>query len=128
MAFIENKQSSGKSREYLTASSTTIAKGSIVTFASGYVTPVTASITAGTPLALANEAVTTASGDHQKILCTLIDPTMEFLADCDIATAQAQVGGAYKFKDAVSVDNATAGGSARIIEILPNKKAIVKFY
>ena len=44
---------------------------------------------------------------------------MEFIADCDDATAQSQVGTAVKFKDAATVDNGTAGGNITIIGILP---------
>ena len=46
MAFIERIQSSGKSRVFLTASSTTIAKGDALVFSSGYLTPAAATDTA----------------------------------------------------------------------------------
>jgi hypothetical protein len=109
MAFLENKHSSGKSRTFLTASSTTIKKGDALTITSGYVTPVTASVTANSPIVIAEKDVTTASGEHLELECILVDPTLEFLADTDAATAQAQVGASYKFKSAGVVDNATAG-------------------
>lgn len=131
MAFLENKQSSGKSREFLTASSTTIAKWDALVFSSGYLTPATASNTAALsslPIVIADEAVTTASGDHKKILGLIVDPTMEFIAPCDDDTAQSQVGTSVKFKDAGTVDNGTTGGNIKILEILPWKKALVKFY
>lgn len=127
MAFLESKHSSGKSREFLTASSTTIAKGDALVFSSGYLTPATASDTASNPIVIANEDVTTGSGEHKKILGVLVDPTLEFIADCDDATAQAQVGTSVKFKDKATVDNGTAGGNIKIIEVYPNKKALVKF-
>lgn len=127
MAFLENKHSSGKDREFLTASSTTIVKGDALVFSSGYLTPAAATDTAANPIVIASEDVTTASGEHKKILGVLVDPTLEFLADCDAATAQSQAGGSYKFKSAGVVDNATAWGNIKVIEVLPNKKAIVKF-
>lgn len=131
MAFLENKESSGKSREFLTASSTAINKGDALVFASGYLTPATASNTgvlSALPIVIANESVTTASGAHNKILWLIVDPTMEFIAPCDDATAQSQVGTSVKFKDAGTVDNGTTGGNIKILEILPWKKALVKFY
>ena len=127
MAFLESKHSSGKSREFLTASSTTIAKGDALVFSSGYLTPAAATDTAANPIVIANEDVSTGAGEHKKILGVLVDPTLEFLADCDQATTQAQVGGSYKFKSAGVVDNATAGGNIKLVEFLPNKKALVKF-
>ena len=127
MALLESKHSSGKDREFLTASSTTIVKGDALVFASGYVTPATAANTANNPIVIASEDVTTAAGEHKKILGLLVDPTLEFIADCDAATAQAQAGTSVKFKSAGVVDNATAGGNIKIIEVYPNKKALVKF-
>lgn len=127
MAFLESKHSSGKSREFLTASSTTIAKGDALVFSSGYLTPAAATDTAANPIVIANEDVATGSGEHKKILGVLVDPTLEFIADCDDATAQAQVGTSVKFKSAGVVDNGTAGGNIKIIEVYPNKKALVKF-
>lgn len=127
MAFIESKHSSGKDREFLTASSTTIAKGDALVFSSGYLTPAAATDTAANPIVIASEDVTTASGAHEKILWLLVDPTLEFIADCDDATAQAQVGTSVKFKDKATVDNGTAGGNIKILAILPWKKALVKF-
>ena len=128
MAFIESKHSSGKDREFLTASSTTIAKGDVLVFSSGYLTPATASNTATVPYVVASEDVTTASGAHEKILGLIVEPNMEFIADCDDATAQSQVGTAVKFKDKATVDNGTTGGNITIIGLLPWKKALVKFY
>ena len=119
MAFIESKHSSGKDREFLTASSTTIAKGDVLVFSSGYLTPATASNTTTVPYVVASEDVTTASGAHEKILGLIVEPNMEFIADCDDATAQSQVGTAVKFKDKATVDNGTAGGNITIIGILP---------
>ena len=127
MAFIENKHSSGKDREFLTASSTTIAKGDALVFSSGYLTPATATDTSANPIVIASEDVTTGSGEHKKILWVLADPTLEFIADCDDAVAQAQVGTSVKFKDKATADNGTAGGNIKIIGLLPGKKAIVKF-
>ena len=127
MAFIENKHSSGKDREFLTASSTTIAKGDALVFSSGYLTPATASDTSANPIVIASEDVTTASGDHKKILGVLADPTIEFIADCDDDTAQSQVWTSVKFKDKATVDNWTTGGNIKILAILPGKKALVKF-
>jgi hypothetical protein len=68
MAFLESKHSSGKDREFLTASSTTIAKGDALVFSSGYLTPAAATDTSANPIVIASEDVTTASGDHKKIL------------------------------------------------------------
>ena len=127
MAFIERIQSSGKSRTFLTASSTTIAKGDALVFSSGYLTPAQATDTSANPIVIAEEAVTTASGAHEEIKGLLVDPTMEFIADCDDDTAQAQVGTSVKFKDKATADNGTAGGNIKIIGLLPGKKAIVKF-
>jgi hypothetical protein len=81
MAFLENKQSSGKDREFLTAASTTIAKGDALVFSSGYLTPATATNTANNPIVIASEDVTTGAGEHKKILGLLVDPTLEFVAD-----------------------------------------------
>lgn len=127
MAFLENKQGSGKDREFLTASSTTIAKGDALVFSSGYLTPAAATDTSANPIVIASEDVTTASGEHKKILGIVADPTIEFIADCDDAVAQEQVGASVKFKDKATVDNGTAGGNIKIIAILPWKKALVKF-
>ena len=127
MAFLESKHSSGKDREFLTASSTTIAKGDALVFSSGYLTPATATDTAANPIVIASEDVTTASGDHKKILWVLVDPTLEFIADCDDDTAQSQVGTSVKFKDKATVDNGTTGGNIKVLAILPWKKALVKF-
>jgi len=127
MAFIERIQSSGKSRTFLTASSTTIAKGDALVFASGYLTPATATDTSANPIVIAEEAVTTASGAHEEIKGLLVDPTMEFIVDCDDDTAQSQVGTSVKFKDKATADNGTTGGNIKIIGLLPGKKAIVKF-
>ena len=44
---------------------------------------------------------------------------MEFIAPCDDATAQSQVGTSVKFKDAGTVDNGTTGGNIKILEVLP---------
>lgn len=128
MAFLENKHSSGKDREFLTASSTTIAKGDVLAFSGGYLTPATASNTTTKPYVVASEDVTTGAGEHKKILGLIVEPNMEFIADCDDATLQAQVGTAVKFKDKATVDNGTTGGNIYIIEVYPNKKALVKFY
>lgn len=128
MAFIERIQSSGKSRTFLTASSTTIAKGDALVFDSGYLTPATASNTSDVPVVIAEEAVTTASGAHEEIKGLLVDPTMEFIVDCDDDTAQSQVGTSVKFKDKATADNGTTGGNLKIIAVLPGKKAIVKIY
>lgn len=128
MAFIERIQSSGKSRTFLTASSTTIAKGDALVFSSGYLTPATASNTSDVPVVIAEEAVTTASGAHEEIKGLLVDPTMEFIVDCDDDTAQSQVGTSVKFKDKATADNGTTGGNLKIIAVLPGKKAIVKIY
>ena len=76
---------------------------------------------------IAEEDVTTASWEHKEIKGLLVDPTMEFIADCDDATAQAQVWTSVKFKDKATADNGTAWGNIKIIAVLPNKKAIVKF-
>ena len=127
MAFIENKHSSGKDREFLTASSTTIAKGDALVFSSGYLTPATASDTSANPIVIASEDVETGAGAHKKILGVLADPTIEFIADCDDATAQSQVWTSVKFKDKATVDNWTTGGNIKILAILPGKKALVKF-
>lgn len=128
MAFIERIQSSGKSRTFLTASSTTIAKGDALVFSSGYLTPATASNTSDVPVVIAEESVTTASGAHEEIKGLLVDPTMEFIVDCDDDTAQSQVGTSVKFKDKATADNGTTGGNLKIIAVLPGKKAIVKIY
>lgn len=128
MAFIENKHSSGKSRVFLTASSTTIAKGDALVFSSGYVTPAQATDTSACPIVIAEEDVTTASGAHEEIKCLVCDSTMEFIADCDDNTAQSQVGTSVKFKDKATVDNGTTGGNIKIIAVLPWKKALVKIY
>jgi len=128
MAFIERIQSSGKSRVFLTASSTTIAKGDALVFSSGYLTPATATDTSACPIVIAEEDVTTASGAHEEIKGLLVDPTMEFIVDCDDATAQSQVGTSVKFKDKATADNGTTGGNLKIIGLLPGKKAIVKIY
>ena len=127
MAFIENKHSSGKDREFLTASSTTIAKGDALVFSSGYLTPAQATDTSANPIVIASEDVTTGAGDHKKILGVLADPTIEFIADCDDNTAQSQVWTSVKFKDKATVDNWTTGGNIKILAILPGKKALVKF-
>lgn len=127
MAFLENKHSSGKDREFLTASSTTIVKGDALVFSSGYLTPATASNTDANPIVIASEDVTTGADEHKKILGLLVDPTLEFIADCDDNTAQSQIGTSVKFKDKATVDNGTTGGNIKILEILPGKKAIVKF-
>lgn len=127
MAFIERIQSSGKSRVFLTASSTTIAKGDALVFSSGYLTPAAATDTSANPIVIAEEDVTTGSWDHKEIKGLLVDPTMEFIADCDDATAQAQVWTSVKFKDKATADNGTAWGNIKIIGLLPGKKAIVKF-
>ena len=127
MAFLESKHSSGKDREFLTASSTTIAKGDALVFSSGYLTPATATDTAANPIVIASEDVTTGSGEHKKILGVLVDSTLEFIADCDDATAQEQVGASVKFKDKATVDNGTSGGNIKILAVLPWKKALVKF-
>lgn len=127
MAFLENKHSSGKDREFLTAASTTIAKGDALVFASGYLTPATATNTANNPIVIASEDVTTGAGEHKKILGLLVDPTLEFVADTYAQWTQAQVWTSVKFKDKATVDSATAGGNIKIIEVLPNKKALVKF-
>lgn len=127
MAFLESKHSSGKDREFLTASSTTIAKGDALVFSSGYLTPAAATDTAANPIVIASEDVTTASGEHKKILWVLADPTIEFIADCDDDVAQSQVGTSVKFKDKATVDNGTTGGNIKVLAILPWKKALVKF-
>lgn len=127
MAFLESKHSSGKDREFLTASSTTIAKGDALVFSSGYLTPAAATDTAANPIVIASEDVTTASGEHKKILGVLADPTIEFIADCDDDVAQSQVGTSVKFKDKATVDNGTTGGNIKVLAILPWKKALVKF-
>ena len=128
MAFVENKQSSGKDREFLTASSTTIAKGDALVFSSGYLTPATASNTTTCPYVIASEDVTTGADEHKKILGLIVDSTMEFIADCDDTINQNQIGTAVKFKDKATVDNGTSGGNITIIDVLPWKKALVKFY
>lgn len=128
MAFIESKHTSGKDREFLTASSTTIAKGDALVFSSGYLTPAAATDTSACPVVIASEDVTTASGAHEKILGIVADPTIEFIADCDDAVAQSQVGTSVKFKDKATVDNGTTGGNIKIIAVLPWKKALVKIY
>lgn len=127
MAFLESKHSSGKDREFLTASSTTIAKWDALVFSSGYVTPAASTDTAANPIVIASEDVVTGSGEHKKILGVLVDPTLEFIADCDGTTAQSQVGTSVKFKDAATIDNGTTGGNIKVIEVYPNKKALVKF-
>ena len=127
MAFLESKHSSGKDREFLTASSTTIAKGDALVFSSGYLTPATASDYTSKPVVIASEDVSTASGDHKKILWILVDPTLEFIVDCDDDLAQSQIGTLVKFKDKATLDNGTTGGFIEIIAILPWKKALVKF-
>ena len=108
MAFVENTHSSGKDREFLTASSTTIAKGDALVFSSGYLTPAAATDTASCPVVIASEDVTTASGEHKKILGLVADSSMEFIVDCDDNVAQAQVGTSVKFKDKATADNGTA--------------------
>ena len=128
MAFIERIQSSGKSRTFLTASSTTIAKGDALVFSSGYLTPATATDTSACPIVIAEEAVVTASGAHEEIKGLVVDPTMEFIVDCDDDTAQSQVWTSVKFKDKATADNGTTGGNLKIIGLLPGKKAIVKIY
>lgn len=127
MAFVENKQSSGKDREFLTASSTTIAKGDALVFSSGYLTPATASDTSSKPVVIASEDVTTGADEHKKLLGLIVDPTMEFIVDCDDDVTQSQVGTLVKFKDKATADNGTTGGFIQIIAILPWKKALVKF-
>ena len=127
MAFLESKHSSGKDREFLTASSTTIAKGDALVFSSGYLTPATASNYTAEPVVIASEDVSTAAGDHKKILWILVDPTLEFIVDCDDSVEQSQIGTLVKFKDKATLDNGTTGGFIQIIEILPWKKALVKF-
>lgn len=127
MAFLESKHSSGKDREFLTASSTTIAKGDALVFSSGYLTPATASNYTSEPVVIASEDVSTAAGDHKKILWILVDPTLEFIVDCDDDLAQSQIGTLVKFKDKATLDNGTTGGFIEIISILPWKKALVKF-
>lgn len=129
--FKENKESSGKSREFLTAASTTIAKGDALVFSSGYVTPAVATDTgvlSSLPIVIACEAVTTGADAHNKINCLIVDPTMEFIVDCDDSTAQSQVGTSVKFKSAGVADNWTTGGNIKILEVYDNKKALVKFY
>ena len=128
MAFLENKESSGKSREFLTAANTTIAKGDALVFSSGYLTPATTSDTSACPVVIANEAVTTGADAHNKILGLIVDSTMEFIVDCDADTAQSQVGTSVKFKNGWAIKNDTTGGNVKIIEVLPWKKALVKFY
>lgn len=126
--FVECRQGSGKSKEFLTAANTSINAGDCLTFSGGYVTPVTASITATTPLMVAKETVVTEAGEHKKINCILVDPTIEFTVDTATQATDAQVGTSVKFSDAGTVANATTGGPARILEVLANKKAVVKFY
>ena len=128
MAFIENKHSSGKSRVFLTASSTTIAKGDALVFSSGYLTPATASDTTACPIVIAEEAVETGAWAHKEIKGLLVDPTMEFIVDCDDDTAQSQVGTSVKFKDKATADNGTTGGNIKVIAVMAGKKALVKFY
>ena len=127
MAFLESKHSSGKDREFLTASSTTIAKGDALVFSSGYLTPATASNYTAEPVVIASEDVATGADAHNRILWILVDPTLEFIVECDDNTAQSQVGTLVKFKDKATLDNGTTGGFIQIIEILPWKKALVKF-
>ena len=127
MAFLESKHSSGKDREFLTASSTTIAKGDALVFSSGYLTPATASDYTSKPVVIASEDVSTGADEHKKILGLLVDPTMEFIVDCDDDLAQSQVGTLVKFKDKATLDNGTTGGFIQVIEVLPWKKALVKF-
>ena len=119
MAFLENKESSGKSREFLTAANTNIAKGDALVFSSGYLTPATASNYTSAPVVIANEAVTTGADAHNKILGLIVDSTMEFIVDCDADTAQSQVGTSVKFKDKATLDNGTTGGFITIIAVLP---------
>ena len=126
MAFVLNKHSSGKSREFLTASSTTIAKGDALVISSGYVTPAAATDTTPALVAIADEDVTTASGAHNKILATLLDPTLEFVVDCDDDVAQSQVGTSVKFKDKATADNGTTGGPILVLDVLPGKKILAK--
>ena len=127
MAFLESKHSSGKDREFLTAASTTIGKGDALVFSSGYLTPATASDYTSKPVVIASEDVSTGADAHKKILGLLVDPTMEFIVDCDDDLAQSQVGTLVKFKDKATLDNGTTGGFIQIIETLPWKKALVKF-
>lgn len=125
--FVPQKQTYGMGREFLTASSTTIKKGDALKIIAGYVDKAGASDTA--IFAVAEQSVTTGAGVHETILVTILSPEMEFLVDTKTQGTQAQVGTKVKLNDEVSVDPTQAtGGVFTILQVLPNKKAIGRFY
>ena len=125
--FTPQKQTYGMGREFLTASSTTIKKGDTLKISAGYVDKAGATDTS--VFAVAEQSVTTGASAHETILCTLISPEMEFLVDTKTQGTQAQVGTKVKLNNENSIDPAQAtGGVFTILQVLPNKKAIGRFY
>lgn len=123
--FVSKKKTIGMSREFLTEVNTTIKKGDALKITAGYVAPAGAS---DTVFAIAEEAITTLAGAHNPINCLLVNPELEFEVNTKTQATQAQVGTKVKLQDAGTVDNATPAGVFTIIEVLPNKKAIGRFY
>lgn len=123
--FVSKKKTIGMSREFLTEANSTIKKGDALKIASGYVAPATAT---DVVFAIAEETITTGAGLHNPINCLLVAPDLEFEVNSKTQATQAQVGTKVKLQDAGSVDNAVVGGVFTIIEVLPNKKVIGRFY
>lgn len=125
--FVPQKQTYGTGREFLTASSTTIKKWDALKITAGYVDKAGVSDTA--VFAVAEQSVTTDAGAHKTILCTLVSPEVEFLVDTKTQGTQAQVGTKVKLNNENSIDPTQAtGGIFTILQVLPKKKAIGRFY
>ncbi|PZM87357.1 MAG: hypothetical protein DLD55_01765 [candidate division SR1 bacterium] len=123
--FVSKKRTIGMSREFLTASNSSIKQGDALKINAGYVEPAGAT---DAVFAIADETVTTTGGAHTPINCILVSPTLEFEVESKTQATQAQVGTKVKLQNAGSVDNAQTAGVFTIIEVLPNKKVIGRFY
>ena len=91
MAFTPITGDSGQSLQFLTASSTSIEKGDVLTFSSGYVQRAVAGTTSIS--LIADEDVTTGSGAHETISATLVNPgAVKIQALTSTTPAQSNVG------------------------------------
>jgi len=104
MVFTPMRRDGGATRQYLTASSTTITKYQALVFSSGYVTPATSS--AAECFLVANEAITTAGAAHTAIKCLNTNAAcISFEAKTNITPVQAtHCGNKYDLTDGNTVN------------------------
>ena len=118
----------GDNQTYLQASSTTVTKDTLCTFASGYLTPATSSTAEVRVLALQTSVA--GSGEHPAVLCKNVSEADILIADTTGNTSQALVGTKVDLTDAATVNQwATTTKVVRVVGVVgaaADKKVLIK--